>query len=79
MRQADAVHSTRPLRLPATPAGMAHTPILSLLTAADAAGAESLAAGPRVRDEPRHHALLALHQAGIGATVQTACRARVAP
>jgi hypothetical protein len=47
---------------------MAHTPILNLLTTADAAGAESLAAGPRVRDEPRHPALLALHQAGIGAT-----------
>jgi len=79
MRQADAVHSTQPLRLPATPAGMAFTPNLNLLTAADVAGAESMAAGSLVRDEPHPHALLALHQAGIGATVQTACRARVAP
>jgi hypothetical protein len=58
---------------------MAFTPNLNLLTAADAAGVVSMAAGPMVRDEPRPHALLALHQAGIGATdLQAACRARVA-
>jgi hypothetical protein len=58
---------------------MAFTPNLNLLTAADVADVESMAAGPLVRDEPRPHALLARHQAGIGATdLQAACRARVA-
>ena len=76
MRQADGVLSTPRLRLPATPI-IPLTIAMALVESAYLAGAESREAGPLIRHEPYSHAVLALHQVGIGVcALQDACRAR---